>query len=225
MRSIGLFAAAAVVGGVMSGLLAGFLLANLWGLPAEASTASHLTVLTISGDSFWNYDFNSQRVSSTNVDWAMSMLFYNNAEIDKVKDFYHSGFPHGGGPMYARLDDGGGWWVWDGDGGIKSAACPSFGDPPALHLRLYADSDDRLYNTLWGYYVLGSTHMDKEECWTTRQFGWSEWIEGTFAAYARSHGWGTVYDDWLYWANWEPTHWEGNHYWDNDGMASTVYVP
>lgn len=207
---------------VIAGLLAGVVLGDRLNSSAEAATASNLNLLYVQEDRFWNYDFNSQTVSSTNVDWAMSMLFWNDAEVDKVKGIYSSAYPWGGGAKYARLNDGSGY-VWDSDSGIKDIWCPSY-QAQARHMRLYADSDDRLYNVSWGYYVLGSTHKDWQECWFGSQFGWSEETEGIFVNYALNRGyWGQ--HDWASFYNYEAPRWEGNHYWDNNGMASHIYVP
>lgn len=51
----------------------------------SAATTSHLTVILLSEDQFYNYDFLSDQASSSNVDWSVTMLFYGNAEVNKVK--------------------------------------------------------------------------------------------------------------------------------------------
>lgn len=51
------------------------------------ATTAKLTILSSDGDSFYNYDFLSQSASSSNVDWPITMLHYNNAEVDK--DIYY----------------------------------------------------------------------------------------------------------------------------------------
>lgn len=208
---------------IVVGLLAGVVLGDRVNSLAEAATASNLKLLGIVEDRFWNYDFDSQTVSSTKVDWAMSMLFWNNAEVDKVKDIYRSDYPFGGGAKYAYLNDGSGY-VWDSDGGKKDIYCPSY-QAEARHMRLYADSDDHLYNVSWGYYVLGSTHKDWQECWPfPSHFGWSEETEGMFVNYALNRGYSGSHD-WGNFYNYEAPRWEGNHYWDNNGFASQINVP
>lgn len=204
------------------GVFAGLLLGNSLPPPARAASTSHLTTLYIQEDRFRNYDFNSKTDSSSNVDWALSMLFYNDAEVDKVKDILSPPYNFSGGSKYARLDEGSGW-LWDKDGGRKDIYCPSY-QTEARHMRIYADSNDRLYNVSWGYYVLASTHKDWQECWFGSEFGWSEETEDIFADFLDEEGY-TVFEDWNYWYNYEGSRWEGNHYWSNNGYATAVYVP
>lgn len=49
--------------------------------PVEAATTSSLYDISVREDHFYNYDFNGEVSSSTNVDWAMSMIFFNNADM------------------------------------------------------------------------------------------------------------------------------------------------
>jgi hypothetical protein len=197
-------------------------LLTLAGTPsAGAGSTSHLTILYIREDAFRNYDFLSQTVSSTNVDWPVNFLFYNNAEVDKVKDAMR--FSFAGSRMNGRINDGSGF-VWDQDGGRKNYLCPIIGD--AYHYRLYADGDDRLYNAAWGYYVIGTSHIDHNECGFGAWFGKSETAEGYIASRARSaFGSSNVAEDWSSFANSEPYREEGNHIWQNNGLATAVRVP
>ena len=56
------------------------------------------------GDSIYNYDFTSQTVSSSGVDWAVSLVFYNNAEIDKVKNIADGKYWFVGSKQVGRSD-------------------------------------------------------------------------------------------------------------------------
>lgn len=185
--------------------------------PVLAWTTSNLAILGIREDYFYNYDFCSSTVSDTNVDWPVTMLFYNNAEVDKVKNIYW-----GVGPWStcnARLNDGSGW-VWDVDRGTKSTGLH------ACHMRVYADADDRMYNVDWGYYVLGTSHYDYFE-WTPWGWsGYSESAEAELCQVARDKGY-TVFEDWAYFYNYEGYREEGGgkHRWSNNGWASAVNVP
>ncbi|CAG0975149.1 MAG: hypothetical protein MPEBLZ_00899 [Candidatus Methanoperedens nitroreducens] len=154
--------------------------------PVMAASTNNLTTLYIREDSFRNYDFLSETDSNTNVDWPVSMLFYNNADINKVKSIFFIGF---GSILKGRLNDGAGW-VWDSDGGTKGISS-RYGH--WLHMRVYADSDDRMYNLAWGYYVIGTTHYDEYpfESWS----GYSEAAEEEFASIASSKGY-SVSEDW-----------------------------
>lgn len=60
-------------------------------VPASAATTSRLyNIQFYGGDQFYNYDFNGTPYNSTNVDWKIDLIFYNNAEIDKVKSALYS---------------------------------------------------------------------------------------------------------------------------------------
>ncbi len=73
--------------------------------------------------------------------------------------------------MYYHLKDGGSW-TWDTDGGRKSQSGCSLID---THIRLYADGDDRMYNSTDGYYVVGTTHKDLyEKPLCNTRYGYSE---------------------------------------------------
>jgi hypothetical protein len=190
---------------------------------AGAGSTSKLTILYVREDAFRNYDFLSQTVSSTNVDWPVNFLFWNNAEIDKVKSKLGGYYPYSGSKMNGRLNDGSGF-VWDQDGGRKSILCPIIGD--AYHYRIYADSDDRMYNISWGYWVFGTSHIDHNECGFGKWFGKSEQAENHIASHARNvFGSSNVAEDWSSFYNYEPYREQGNHIWQNNGYATAVRVP
>lgn len=198
---------------------------------ALAATArqGNLQVIKSKEDAFYNYDFNSRTVSRNNVDWPVTLLFWNNAEIDKVKSAFRVAFPFSGSQKYARLDDGPGDGEWDSDGGRKTILCsnPVQGSN-SRHFRIYATSnDDRMYNTTWGFYVFGTTHIDHNECYPPdRYFGYSEDSEKYVTLFARDiYGPSRVNADSLNFGNQEPFRREGNHIWSNDGLATTVKVP
>jgi hypothetical protein len=91
------------------------------------------------------------------------------------------------------------------------------------HMRLYA-LNGSMYNLDWGYWVVGTTHYDRNECTPGATFGWSEEAEGTMVQRARDRGY-FVFQDWASFFNPEPDRWEQNHFWQNDGNASAVYIP
>jgi hypothetical protein len=171
---------------------------------ADGASVSRLNRLSFYGDQFWNYDFTTKLVRAHQVDWPIGLVFYGNASINKVKGCLHNKYDQVGGPMYARLNDGG-RWRWDSDRGRKTTACPGAPSQPAWarHYRIYADPDDRLYNHAWGFYVIGATHYDINECWAGRQFGWSETSEGWITYRWRLNG-GWAQDDWRSFSNPEP---------------------
>lgn len=195
------------------------------GEDANGASTSRLSRLAFFGDQFWNYDFTTNLVRSHKVDWPIGLVFYGNATINKVKNFLHNPYDQTGSGMYGRINDGS-RWRWDTDNGRKTTLCPGapFQPASAKHYRVYADADDRLFNTSWGFYVIGSTHYDVNECGFGASFGWSETAEGWLTHYWRANG-GWAQDDWRWFGNPEPVRTQGNHIWQNDGRASRLYVP
>ncbi len=164
---------------VVRGLLTSLLVITPFLPYVLAWTTTNLTVLGIAEDRFYNYDFESNTVASDNVDFPVTMVFWGNAEVNKVKSIFF-----GTGAIaqakYEKLYDGYGW-VWDTDRGTKGIVYSTYLNSLVyLNIRIYADSDDRLYNSYWGYYVIATTHYDDfpDEDWA----GWSEYAEQDFAA-------------------------------------------
>lgn len=198
---------------------------------ATATRASHndggtLAILSIAEDQFHNWDFYG---GGAGVDWPITIIFGNNAEIDKVKDKYDddAGWFQGtcGGDMWGHYNDGYAL-DWDTDRGMKVPCLPGCG-ATSYHVRPYAPpSTDRMYNIYWGYYSFASSHRDKNEvCPTGTQFGWSEDSENyTVDTAVVVFGWSAIHD-WGYMYNIRISAWYGNHYVQNNGYASWVTVP
>jgi spermidine/putrescine-binding protein len=191
---------------------------------ASGTTASNLALITIGNDTIRNYDFHSQTVSATNVDWAVDLIFSNNATINKVKSALDNPYDQGAtcaSPQYGRLDDGAGF-VWDEDSGKKTTCCPITGSD--YHFRIYADSDDRLgYNPTYGYWVFGTTHKDVKECGTGTWYGDSEVAE-QYMRSVKPATWGMTAEA-INLQNYEAPRWDGDHYWNNSGYATVFSVP
>lgn len=223
-----------------TGLAAGLQLDALPGGAATPQDLNNPRAIFIGDDWYYNYDFGSAAYNRSNVDWAISMLFTNQAEVDRVKDMYW-GTTFDNSRMYAGLSDGtnGGPYGgkvggnWDQDNGTKNpdflANCALAGD--FKHMRLYADSpsagDDHLYNTIYGFYVIGSTHWDLAECSVSAVSGWSEDAEAKMAQRARDNGANGVWEDEIWLSNYETPRYDGGgqHFWNNDGWATLVNVP
>lgn len=198
---------------------------------SQTAKAGNFRVIKKRGDGFRNYDLREKTVSRTKVDWAVSLLFWNDAEIDKVKSALSIKYDQEGGPMYARLKNNGGAYVWDEDKGKKTTLCPGLPTQPseAYHYRIYATPDnDRMLNRVWGYYVFATTHIDHEECpgGDATWFGRSEVAEEYLTGVA-TDAWGAsaVRNDHRSFGNGEPFRREGNHIWDNNKYASYIQVP
>ena len=121
-------------------------------------------------------------------------------------------------------------WFWDGDRGTKSSyICTT----TIYHMRVYADSDDHFYNVHWGYFVLGTTHIDYRECVPLAMwFGESEQSEEHFNDKVDDYNASvpederiTSHDDHLDFHNFESFRQVGNHRVRNSGYASAHHLP
>lgn len=200
---------------------------SIWTPPASAWTTYRLRVINFGGDYFYNYDFGSpdDPPSRLNVDWPVTMMFTGNANINKVKKIYWGlAGPLQASPMHMKLNDGAGW-VWDSDRGTKSLGLVN------CHLRLYADSDDRLYNLTWGYFVIGTSHYDYYELNPNHYHGLSEAAEAELSNKAEGSGYVWFVDrDCIDMNNNEPYREETDengvirHLWMNDRWATQVQL-
>lgn len=167
-------------------------------------TTDKLKVLAMGNDSFKNFDFKSESGLPCNVDWPINLLFKNDASGPKVKAGLNTvGYSQEGGAMHMRIQEAGYGWTWEADKGVKNDPAGCFvGDME--HVRIYGSiygwesgpGADRMYDMQWGYYVLGTSHIDHLEC---TPFGWagnSEAAEDRIADDARRvDGWGPVRND------------------------------
>jgi|Deesub1362B_J571_1020462.scaffolds.fasta_scaffold02069_4 hypothetical protein len=184
-------------------------------------TTSNLQIYYQNSDRFYNYDFTSPSVSSDNVDFTVNLVFWNNAEVDKVKILFY-GYDVANS-MYMILKDEP-LWVWDSDRG--SAGCVT--GNKRKHMRLYADSDDRMYDIDWGYYVIATSHYDYP-CVFHEWSGYSEQAEEEIAQDARDNGVSDmVEEDKKYMYNYEPARNETSggetHVWYNNGWATFIKI-
>lgn len=193
---------------------------------ANHSDGGTLRLLSMNEDQFHNWDFQG---AGARVDWPVTLLFWGNAEVDKVKDAYKRvGWSGGacGDSMWGHYNDGYGL-DWDTDDGVKIPCLPGC-FVSGYHIRLYAPpGTDRMYNPSWGYYVFASSHRDRSEfcIGVSKQYGWSEDAEGYAVDTATSRiGWSGSHD-WADFLNRVPTGWSSNHYLQNNGFASHVRVP
>lgn len=193
------------------------------------------------------------------VDWPVTVIFRNRASIERVKDLLReAGFDNHGSKMYMSLADspsaGQGDHLWDKDGGLKESKCsnniPLLGPEATNHIRLYADSEgagpvgnrnDRMVNISWGFYVLGTTHIDELECTfpNKAKFGWSEHARANIFLEGETM-WGRWNRDGypgVYLGNEEGIgcdrngqncrqyfRREGNHLWESNGTAQLINI-
>lgn len=193
---------------------------------AFAWTAAGLQPVSSAEDQFYNYDFTGKTVSATGVDWPVTIVFIGNASVSKIKSAYRS--QGWGNPfvntMYGYENDGLGF-AWASDGGVKTFASKS------PHMRLYAPGG-RMYNSVWGYYVVATTHYDNAELSRPPKqwFGMSEDAAAAAVATAvKAWGSGSVTVNSLALGNAQSGEETGKngerHIWQCDGMATVIRVP
>jgi hypothetical protein len=201
---------------------------------AAAWSAANLSVVSHGAQRFWNYDFEAAIVDGDACDWPLTIVFWGNASVAKVKQALGSSLPIAGNVMYLcvtpdsrrkRCAMG-----WSADRGIKTLSFTR-----ALHVRLYADADGSLTSGDWGSYVLATTHLDLNELSTNPTYGYSEQAAAEIEALcASAYGAGAVAADSVDLRNAEPDRTEtapntkggvDSHVWQCDGMATLVYVP
>ena len=197
--------------------------------PARAAQTSYLNVMDFgNGNWIYNFDFADQSaVSSSNVDWEMNMLWFNQADVYKVKNqlagtwnFLLPGFsslPQPFSDKYAFF------WSqyasqWDGDKGAKWEVG---GFCNTEHVRVYAPSGtDRFdFSTNGGYVVIGSTHRDHNDpgiCTGSKFYNDSEYIESNLV--------------WRYqnqsptWSTWQNYFYTGPGQYGNDALEGSTHV-
>lgn len=174
-----------------------------------------------------NYDSIDSTLPLSNVDWPVNLVFYNNAEVDKVKNILKPTFYKSGNTMRTQVHQGPSCcdWSWDEDSGVKNA----YGNCPVnIHMRLYAyPVVDTVYSNTHGYIVYATSHHDVHEhpSWCTdRWFGDSEWAEHQFGTEFINRGYGVCRDCWGY-RNYEPLRRIGDHQWDNNGWSTAISIP
>ncbi len=193
---------------------------------AEPSQPTRFIRLSADGDYFFNYD-GEKNLNVDDRDWAVQMIFYSDASVNRVKGFYDesNGYNRRGGYKWepyrysTRTRH-------DGDKGKKTNCNSSHND---RHFRVYGGYNDRLYDPRYGYFVVATMHIDHgdgndancpaSDTW----FGNSEDVEHEMAVMAASAY--TVHEDYKNLRNEEPIRLTGDHWWQSDGRASIVLMP
>jgi len=193
------------------------------GVANASTTPNPIMFMTIDQMGVTNYDFESKSATSTNVDWPVNLIFFNNATIDGVK-WQLDGYYGATSPEKKNMGiNEYGLTSWDEDGGKKGILCP-ITNQWTRHYRVYAGTDDTLYSPSLGYWVAASTHKDRNECPPiNKQFYDSEEVEehiGGLYANAGLHVW----DDFSSFNNAEPYRVEGPHIWNSNGLVTFIDV-
>ena len=204
-------------------------------------------MLAVEEDKFYNWDYSEgslDKISPSNADWPITILFWGNAEVDKIKDRYLSSLSWLfwsiiASKKYAALNDGEGWFI-DSDRGRKNLfeinppleiTCEGVTlrvEDVFVHIRFYANtSTDYNYNSAWEYYVLASTHLDD---WPFEDWhGLPTIARNLVAMYLEDKGLKVV-NPWAYFYNEDtPCRLETvdgkKHFNLHDGQAAAVYIP
>lgn len=187
------------------------------------------------GDFFLNYDGQRNDRRETR-DWAVSLIFYDNAKINTVKSHFDSasngGYTRKGSPAHM------GWKTaffterqdprFDSDRGKKTQCNRENNED--YHYRVYARNSDYFVDPEYGHFVVGTTHVDHGEepsgaCGGEKYFGASEKVERDVARNAAKNSQWTVRTSSRLLHNYEKKRSAGNHRWDNDGRATMIRVP
>ncbi|MFA4835367.1 MAG: hypothetical protein WC749_04765 [Dehalococcoidia bacterium] len=194
--------------------------------PEDSKDCPTIYPTTVSlGDSDYTYNWDSDYdnyPSSTNLDMPVTMLFWDDAEIDAVKSIYYGTSNHT--TMYLWFKDDGSYES-DSDKGTTDDSL--YYEDYRAHLRLYADyPDDYNTNSSLGHYVIGTTHYDYEgpgdDAW-----GWSDTAAWEFAYIAENQGYDVAYDDTNinFLNNISCTTMDGQYYYYCDGYVDKVQFP
>lgn len=212
----------------------GSLLTSLGGAEAATAKKGNYSILSVGNDRFYNYDHLGESAKRTNVDWPLTVVFINNATIDKTKSKVESWSEEFDGSstngMHLLMSNNSGdTWKWDKDKGKKTPSCPGTklpGRDYSPHYRVYATENggrESLYNTTWGYWNVASTHRDWYECGGNTRFEYPEAVENLLINEVDEDT--TVSRDKWWFYNQEPHREEGNHIWSGNGYASSVKIP
>lgn len=156
----------------------------------------------IEDDWVQNWDRHSASQTAA-LDWPVNLIFIGPGahKVNTISTMLKvNGMTCDGSGKYLYLND-----AHDADGlgphydADKGQKTPKDGFLPCLiscaytgrHVRIYADmSDDRMWNSYWGFYAVGTTHWDFREGCDDESFGNSEEVEEYVAALLDSSNWG-----------------------------------
>jgi uncharacterized protein (UPF0333 family) len=197
-----------------------------------ATPTNYYTLCIGTSDCFKNWDSNSDSIfNPSTADWPVTIIYYGNAEVDKIKIAYSWLLTGFGNSMYMLMTDDGKTWFVDSDRGMKDVfiflpplkLCGYTIDIAYAHVRLYANPD-RDYNVHpdLGRYVIATSHLDEWpfESWS----GFASVGEEVAITAALNLGW-TVYPNYAYGYNSDYCRIVGSHINNNDGWISYIRVP
>ncbi|GGQ87194.1 hypothetical protein [Couchioplanes azureus] len=199
--------------------------------PAEAASATRLQSVKLPGGgmAFDNYDYNKEKIRSNDkVDWAVNLLWTNNATVNKTSAGWSSFNKDWtrGSAMNAWVNGG-----WDSSKGLKqydNKGCKRRASN--YHYRTYAPpSTDYFTSNKYGHFVIGTAHDDfAEGCGNAKgeSYGRQEQAEAYVADIWKING-STVYKNKIDLKNAQTgnDHTGGQiHNWNNNGKATQIVV-
>lgn len=189
-----------------------------------SETRRNLKWIELGRQKWLNYSFFRKDRAALKPDWPISLIFYGNATVEKVKAIYgkyrlstrkHILYEAGAGP------------VWDSDSGVKSDVWfkgPDGLDKDAFHLRIFAPPAGFFEGEgSWGHYVIATAHFDFNPPLDS-VCGYSEDAEYLAVRIAERKGYEAAYR-YVNLFNGETFRVKKHHYRQSDGYASLVYIP
>lgn len=201
--------------------------------PAQANYTNRLTKFTFGGgDYVYNFDFDSTTLSSRNIDFPLTILYYGNASVNYVKGELTT-YQFVGTAMHYLMNDvgsGGTGLTWDSDDGVKTGVPLCFNS--TRHTRIYAPATgahpDQFYNPNYGYMAFATTHYDHHELigHCGPYYNDSEGTEKNIANYFKTYDpkVSVFYDYGPCYNNMGGLK-EGNHQYNQDGKCTYIHMP
>lgn len=190
----------------------------------HAETRGNLRWVRLGRQRWLNYGFYKKNKTSLKPDWPVSIIFYGNASVEKVKRIF--GKAQLSTNKYVFYDEGMGM-VWDADKGVKRRvwfAGPDGLDQDVLHVRVFAPPGGYFEGEgEWGHYVIATTHFDLNPPFDNK-CGCSEDAEREALRLAESQGY-LVFPHCVDLNNTQRLRSRRLYYWQSDGFAALVRIP
>jgi len=190
----------------------------------HAETRGNLRWVRLGRQRWLNYGFYKKSRTSLKPDWPVSIIFYGNASVEKVKRIF--GKTRMATNKYVFYDEGRGM-VWDADKGVKRRvwfAGPDGPDRDLLHVRVFAPPVGYFEGEgEWGRYVIATTHFDFNPPFDNK-CGYSEDAEREALRMAESQGY-RVFPRCVDLNNTQRLRTRRSYHWQSDGFAALVRIP
>lgn len=190
----------------------------------HAETRGNLRWVRLGRQRWLNYGFYKKDKTSLKPDWPVSIIFYGNASLEKVKRIF--GKATLATNKYVFYDEGRGM-VWDADKGVKRRVIfdgPDGHDRDVLHVRVFAPPVGYFEGEgEWGRYVIATTHFDFNPPFDNK-CGYSEDAEREALRIAESRGY-LVFPHCVDLKNTQKLRSRRLYYWQSDGFAALVRIP